>query len=243
MKIAKYVGAVIIATAVVAGCDSRSAQSKVPQNSATCFGFTNPANSFPANALTNATGAERKNLPPNKALSRWLKTYESKELGFDSKGWITLSRSDAVVKFGLPNKKTGLTAQADARKKNGKWQIKGSNCELTKVTLGRVVLPLSAPPLGTGDPSQSSVSVETHNDLDRCSNIRPTFTVKETTSQVRILATYPWDYKTQTVKGASDGPCDGSVQPREYTVQLEAPLAKRRVIQSGYVPGRPLKND
>lgn len=227
-------------TALIGGCESKTAQSKTTKDSVTCFGHSDPSNTFPARALKNRRGAERVNLPPNRALASWMKTRESKELGYDQSGWIRLSRTKSLVKFGLPSKSKGLIAQADVEKANGRWTVRGNDCNLTHVTPGRIVLTLYEPSGGTGAKNKKRVLVETRTDLDGCSDIRPDFSVTERAREIRILATYPWDHEKQRVEGSTDEDCAGSVRVRKYSIPLEQPLAKRRVVQSGFVPARSL---
>lgn len=228
----------------IVGCGESQSTPKNASASAkklTCFGMTDPSDTFPSAALLTAKDAELSTSPPNEALDDWLGSSDAKKAHMNRKGWIELERTQSVVKFGLPFAGYGLIAQANVGRDGSNWKVlKAKPCTLTHSTPGHIVVNVYRPVGGFGTEASSVLRLTTMNDLTSCGGPDPTFQVRETTTRIAVTATYPWDAGEQKVVGSDDRACGGSVEAKNFEVPLKSALGSRKVVQSGFVPARPV---
>ena len=122
----RFQGVVLLASAVAAialsGCGNKATpvQSSVVvvahSGQLTCFGQTNPSDTFPRSSLTNPVGVESANGAPNEALGVWLASSAATKARMNKRGWIELQKSASLAKFGLPMTGLGLVAQVNVAK-------------------------------------------------------------------------------------------------------------------------------
>lgn len=213
----------------------------------TCFGYGDPTNTFRERALKHQPGAENIDAAPNRLLKKQIGAPAAENNGFARPdfarpGWIELESTPTLVKFGLPSKPWGIVAQADVMRKDDSWKITIRQCILQKSTPDRLILTLTKPIEGFGDPRTRAVRISTSHDLDACDPTRPAIALKETSTRIVLTATYPWDAEKKIVRGMDNDDCAGTGNTRTYTVKLREPLGSRAVRQGGYVPNRILES-